>query len=271
MPEPRYQEIANDLRSKIESGELAEGLQLPTEKELAAEYDAARNTIREAINWLKGIRLVETRPGKGTFVVRKPQIFEVTLTPDAETGFSGGEGTAWIAEASRQNRAAHADKPVVEIKSDEPETALLLGLKADAEVVCRHQQRWVEGKLWSLQTSYYPMEFVDRGATKLLRTEDIQPGVVSYLAEKLGIIQVFYRDRISVRPPNEQETRVFDLPLNGSVQVFEQRRTAYGIEGKPFRFTVTVYPVDRNVLGIEGHIPPEGSLPTPPVPVPEGG
>ena len=46
---PASRRIADDLRHLIESGELAPGAQLPSERQLAATYGTARNTAREAI------------------------------------------------------------------------------------------------------------------------------------------------------------------------------------------------------------------------------
>ena len=52
MAEPMYRQIADDLRRKIEAGELERGGQLPTEIDLREQYDASRNTVRDAIKWL---------------------------------------------------------------------------------------------------------------------------------------------------------------------------------------------------------------------------
>ena len=50
--QPRYQEIADELRQQIESGELPRDSQLPTEAELQRKFSAARNTVREAVKLL---------------------------------------------------------------------------------------------------------------------------------------------------------------------------------------------------------------------------
>ncbi len=85
MPDPMCRQIAGDLRQKIESGELGHGAQLPAELQLRAQYDASGNTVRDAVNWLIGMRLVETRPGHGTFVAEKIDPFVTTLTQVAPT------------------------------------------------------------------------------------------------------------------------------------------------------------------------------------------
>jgi DNA-binding GntR family transcriptional regulator len=46
---PMYRQIAQHLREDIESGMLRPGQQLPTELELREQYNASRNTIRDAI------------------------------------------------------------------------------------------------------------------------------------------------------------------------------------------------------------------------------
>src|SRR5215469_2399832 len=105
MAEPLYRQIADDLRAKIESGELTQGSQLATEAELKDQYNASRNTVRDAIKWLITLGLVETRPGQGTFVVEKINPFVTTLTEDPETGRGGGEQGVYIAEVSASQRA----------------------------------------------------------------------------------------------------------------------------------------------------------------------
>jgi DNA-binding FadR family transcriptional regulator len=64
-------QMLDDLRSRILSGELARGARLPSEKELAAHYDVSGPTVREAIRALSATSLVEARHGSGTYVVAK--------------------------------------------------------------------------------------------------------------------------------------------------------------------------------------------------------
>jgi GntR family transcriptional regulator len=243
---PLYQKIAEELRSKIETGELRPGGLIPPESRLIAEYQASRNTIREAVRWLKDLGLVDTQPGRGTTVIEKPKPFEITLTPDAETGFGGGEGAAYLAEVEAQGRVARASSPRVEIRRAGGRIATELGLVVGAQVISRHQQRYIDETPWSLQTSYYPLDFVQSGAGQLLSADGIQEGTVKYLEAALGIKQASYVDRITVRAPDTDEIAFFGLPANGSVSVFETYRTARDMEVKPFRLTISVFPADRN-------------------------
>src|SRR5258708_6085874 len=80
MAEPLYRLIAEDLREKIESGELAPGAQILTEAQLREQYHASRNTIRDALRWLTARGLINARAGQGTFVVERIFPFVVTLS-----------------------------------------------------------------------------------------------------------------------------------------------------------------------------------------------
>ena len=256
MADPLYRQIADDLRTKIESGELAQGSQLATEAELKDEYSASRNTVRDAIKWLTTLGLVETRPGQGTFVVEKVTPFVSTLTGDPETDQAGGEEPVYLAEVAASGRTPTSSEPRVEIQRATRVVAKALRLDVGAQVVSRHQQRFIDETPWSLQTTFYPMSLVMDGATRLMEAADITEGAVAYLARECDIRQVGYRDTIAVRPPDEDEAWFFKLPADGRISVFEIHRLGFDENSGRIRLTVTVYPVDRNRFRVEvGKVP----------------
>ncbi len=254
MADPLYRQIAGDLRHKIESGELAQGSQLPTELALREQYDnASRNTVRDAIKWLTSRGLVVTQPGRGTFVVKEIMPFIVPLNP---ADVSPVEGDGFEDTVRRQGFQPRVSEPRVEVQNAGPEVARELNIEEGSSVVIRHQQRFVDGSPSSLQTSYYPMEFVERGAVELLQAASIEGGATKYLGKTIDIRQVGYRDRLTVRPPNHGEIAFFKVPDDNSVLMVVTHRTAYGEGAKPIRFTATIYPADRNHFVIDhGKVP----------------
>ena len=70
-PVPPYRQLAAILRGQIESGELAQGTQLPTILARAGEYEVATITVRKAIGLLKDEGLVIGVGGYGTFVAER--------------------------------------------------------------------------------------------------------------------------------------------------------------------------------------------------------
>jgi GntR family transcriptional regulator len=273
MADPMYRQIAEDLRQQIEAGELAPGAQLRTELELREKYDASRNTVRDAIKWLITRGLVETRPGQGTFVIQKIDPYITTLTGDPEAGESG----PYLREVKARRRNPEASTPRVEIQVAEAEVAGELLLNEGETVVSRHQQIKIDGTPWSLQTSFYPLKLIERGAARLIQASDIEEGAVEYLRETAGIKQVGYRDTITVRAPDGAEVRFFGLADDGRVSVIETRRTAFDEQGTPIRLTVNAYPADRNQLAVfVGQVPEHARVPLPdppanPAAAPESG
>ncbi len=66
-----YRQIAAWLRGRIESGELAPGRRLPTERQLQQELGVAATTTRRAYRLLAGEGLVVTTSGRGSHVAQQ--------------------------------------------------------------------------------------------------------------------------------------------------------------------------------------------------------
>ncbi|MBC7189473.1 FadR family transcriptional regulator [Candidatus Aerophobetes bacterium] len=63
-----YQEIIEQIQSMIERGELKPGHKLPSERELAEICRVSRPAVREALSALEIMKVIEIRPGEGTFI-----------------------------------------------------------------------------------------------------------------------------------------------------------------------------------------------------------
>lgn len=256
MTTPMYREIADELRQQIESGEFEAGEQLPTEQDLQKLYGASRNTIRDAIKQLTTLGLVETRPGQGTFVVPKIDPFVTTLTGEPSEGRGGGEGASYASEVKEQDRTPSVSSVQVEIQEASEGVAGGLWVPVGTEVISRHLKRYIDGTPWSLETSFYPGEFADRGADRLRKARDIDVGTVRYLRDTIGVRQVGFRDWITVRIPNATEMDFFKLHSDGRVAVVEIFRTAFDGNGQPMRLTITVFRSDRNQFIVDvGGVP----------------
>ncbi len=138
MANPMYRQIAEDLREQIESGQLKPGQQLRTEFELREKYAASRNTVRDAIRWLMNLGLVETRPGQGTFVVKKIDPYVTTLSGDP----GAGEGVTYNFQVSKSGREPSSTDPQVEIQKASREIAAELRLEEGSSVISRHEKRY---------------------------------------------------------------------------------------------------------------------------------
>ena len=60
------------ILEQIVSGQLAEGIRLPPEVELARAFDVSRSTLRQALGRLQADGLIVSRRGSGSYVGRRP-------------------------------------------------------------------------------------------------------------------------------------------------------------------------------------------------------
>ena len=64
---PKYQELTEQLRLQIVSGEIAPGQKLPSENTLSAQYQVSRQTVRKALAILQNEGYIYAEHGRGTF------------------------------------------------------------------------------------------------------------------------------------------------------------------------------------------------------------
>lgn len=65
-----YLQLADSLKKKIQDGSYAAGSLLPSERDLCDSYGVSRTTVRQTLQKLSQEGYVNSKQGKGTFVVR---------------------------------------------------------------------------------------------------------------------------------------------------------------------------------------------------------
>lgn len=249
MAQPKYQEIAGRLREQISAGVLEPGERLPSEPDLAAEYDASRNTVRLAIALLINQGLVVSRQGLGTFVVEPERPFTALLSrvPAPRDEQHASRGLPVVSPAAGEPEMSRL---IVETGTASPSVAEKLALQTGDPVVIRRSEHFIGDVPWQLINSYYPAD-IARG-TALQQAGEIRSGSVGVLAE-LGYPQQGFADEIGARMPNAREFGFFGLASGTPVVVVN--RTAYDAS-RPIRLTRYIYRADRvRLLHVEGGIP----------------
>ena len=66
---PRYHQIAQSLRERMVSGQLAPGARLDNQRRLAQDFGVTLMTLRHALEVLERDGLIARRHGLGTFVL----------------------------------------------------------------------------------------------------------------------------------------------------------------------------------------------------------
>lgn len=66
---PKYSRIYEWVNRLIQNGQLKIGNKIPTEPEIALQFQSSRMTVRKAIDPLVAEGILERRPGQGTYVI----------------------------------------------------------------------------------------------------------------------------------------------------------------------------------------------------------
>ncbi|MEH0833981.1 transcriptional regulator ExuR [Pectobacterium cacticida] len=86
LTEPRrlYQQLAAELKQRIESGRYQVGEKLPAERSISEEMNVSRTVVREAIIMLEVEGYVEVRKGSGIHVIANQQKTSFINSSDAD-------------------------------------------------------------------------------------------------------------------------------------------------------------------------------------------
>jgi DNA-binding GntR family transcriptional regulator len=240
--EPITQRITADLRRQIHDGILGPGALLPSEPEVAREYDVSRQTARTALQALEREGLVIVRPRRGR-VVRSNQRLRWHLTefePPDHTVLTTSD--AWETDIEKQGHdPTRQDLQVERITPPEAiATRLNLDPRTDTCIVRRHV-RYIDGKPAIISDDYFDEQLV-RG-TELAEPEDTKRENI--LAEA-GYEQVYDIDEILTRMPIPEESERLGIPAG--TPVAEHIRTGYTAADKPVRVMLSVVPGDTLIL-----------------------
>ena len=134
MPSTLYEQIADDLRRRILSGDLAVGDDVPSEGELAEQWRTSRGPIRNALAALRSEGLVETRRGRPARVVARKAHHPV----DVSIPF-----TTWVRDVGGEPGARTQE---VSLRRADDDKARSLGIEPGALVVDVVRLRLVDGR-----------------------------------------------------------------------------------------------------------------------------
>ena len=174
-PRLRSVSVQDELKQRIDRGELPAGTRLPSEPDLAAELQVSRATLREALRALEDEGLLRRRQGSGTYVADRPRMansldvnFGVTDAIQA-AGMTAGiaDGRTWVEPAAAGEAA-------------------LLELAPGQDVLVIERVRTAEGKPVVLSRDLFPSRLVaghDPAVKQML-----ERSIYEVLERDLGIV-----------------------------------------------------------------------------------
>jgi len=221
-PTPLYLRIANDIRSRIHDGDIAEGEALPPERELTMVTGASRVTIRKAVDKLVSEGLVYRRQGSGTYVSARIQSESSFLSSFTDDAIRRGDepGAFWIFRSSSNPTADEAAQ---------------LEISMAAEVARLGRVRLSNGEPLGIENAVLPRQF-------LPEIETVGDSLYEALA---GLGHRPVRGRQKIRASLATPTEAGLLQIDEGCEVLRIERTTRSISGSVVEFTRSVYRGDR--------------------------
>ncbi len=118
---PAYYRLAEDLKTRIESGELKPGDIIPSETQLATQYGISRMTVRNGLSLLSKAGYITSFQGKGCFVAA-PQMDRMYFYFSEHTLLG-------------ENKKLESRLLTVDVLAADPKTAVKLQVPADSRIV----------------------------------------------------------------------------------------------------------------------------------------
>ena len=175
---PRHQALAEQLLDDIGRGRYPIGERLPTETELASRHRMARGTVRQALDRLERLGMIERRPSLGTVVVAtrpdpgyqpavqsiddirelaattrllRPEMGEVVLDGPTAARLELPRRTAWYRVAGVRVRRDQPDQPLCwsehYLRADLPRGRILTGEPPGAELARYRIEQTIDAAL----------------------------------------------------------------------------------------------------------------------------
>jgi GntR family transcriptional regulator len=235
---PVYQQIADELRTRIHRGVYPPGSQLPSEGDLVGEFGVTRVTVRRALAVLENEGLAELVRGKGMFVPQPPPVLALRTSRFSRAARQAGKG-ALAAEAEALGltwRSEAIGEPAVVILP--PHIAEVLG---EDQAAVKRRRMWLNDVPTQLADSYLPLS-VDAAIGWSAGAQ--APGGVYGLLEQHGHTLARFREELAGRRATPEEAVALHIP-NGA-PVIALVRHAIDTSGRVVEYFDSVAAADKH-------------------------
>lgn len=223
---PIYIEIHNQMRQWITNGKWEPGDKIPSERQLALQFDVSRMTARQSVNTLVADGLLERRRGAGTFV-------SSNKVQESLTGVSSFTETV-----KRSGKEPTSKLVSYYIKTASASEVEKLHLDPYDKVLVLERIRYADGVAICFEEASIPM-WAAQGLTK----ESISQQLYQTLEDE-GILEVAYSDQ-TISAGWASESVADKLGINRGDSILNLRQITYSKEDRPFEYVRSKYVGDR--------------------------
>jgi GntR family transcriptional regulator len=225
-PVPKYYQLKEIIRARIESEELGEGQLIPSERELCESYGISRMTARQAVMELVNEGVLYREQGKGTFVAGK----KVQQEAERLTSFT----------EDMRERGMEASSVVLEVEVEPagPVVARFLRVEEGERIIRLKRLRNADGEPMALETSHL-LYGVASGVLELDMSERSLYEELRRSGVRISRAEQSYEAALV----SEADAEVLGVAPGSPALLIE--RVTFDAEGQPFEYVESTYRGDR--------------------------
>jgi GntR family transcriptional regulator len=242
---PVTQQIADDIREKIEAGSYGPGALLPSEPELAHKYGVSRQTARSALKALEQEGLIVVQSTRGRTVRNRPPLRRISSARRHASHRASGK-PEFDTEAIEQGQVPARRILMVGRGPVPTDIAKLLVVESGQEAVIRKRLQLLDSIPAVISTSYYPLWLAE--GTRL-ESADALPEGPDNLIEQLGYRFAHGMELLRARMPTREELRL--LELDPGVPVVQMLHIDYAPDGRTLQVANDLYAADRHEFAFD--------------------
>lgn len=223
---PKYQRIYQHYADRIQSGELQDGQQLPTEEELCRLFGVSRVTVRNALNELAYQGYIVKKHSKGSFV----RAGVASMCLDSLQGFTE--------EMARRGLTASARLLRAELENAGMLAAAKLDIDERSKVYIIERLRLVEGEPMAIEKVILPY-FCCPDLIK----HDLSQSLYGILDREYGLRLAQANQVLEAALAGKRESEL--LAIRQKAPVLRMERTSFLGNHTPLEYAVSVYRGDK--------------------------
>lgn len=231
---PPYRRIAEQIRARINSGELQPGDHIPSVRDIVRDEGVSIATATRVAAVLRADGYAESIPGIGTIVsVRRT----LTTGPDRLHMLRVG-GTGF-------RSLEHAEIISAELTTAPADVADALALDEGTNVIRRQRLYRDDAGVVAVSTSWLPGDLAD-AAPELLSTEPLPKMTFGLIEDRTGRRAVHRRDVVTIRPAPDDISQLLDVEPNTSVLVMVN--SYWDQHGEPTEYAIDYLGTGRELV-----------------------
>lgn len=228
-------QIADDLRRRIENGDLPPGGLLPSERDLVGDYGTTKATARAAMDILRADGLIVSKHGKGVFVRKFKRYDRYGSKRHLRSQRPAGTSPTQ-AETEAQKIQRELQLLAVETLPAPADIARRLGVETGTPLVRRRHLITLDSDPAQTADSFFVAAHVE--GSRIAHMEKIPGGVHAELANVLGEALTRATEEAIARMPTPAEKET--LALLPGTPVVELIRTIYAGD-RPAEVTIWLF------------------------------